>query len=59
MSPLLFGLFIERLEPWLFSRLRCEDRKLRGEIAQLGALCIAFLLFADDLVLLAHSAEAL
>ena len=52
LSPLLFGLFIDRLEKWLAARL--PDMGV-----QLGSELIRLLLYADDVTLLASSAEQL
>lgn len=52
LSPLLFGLFIDRLEQWLTTRLGDVGVDLGGELLRL-------LLYADDLTLLASSAADL
>jgi hypothetical protein len=52
LSPLLFGLFIDRLEQWMTERL--------GDVGvSLGGHLLRLLLYADDLTLLATSAEDL
>jgi hypothetical protein len=52
LSPLLFGLFIDRLEQWLSERV--------GDLGvQLGSDLLRLLLYADDLTLLASSAHDL
>lgn len=52
LSPLLFGIFIDRLEPFLAAR--CG-----GEGAQLAGALLRCLLYADDVALLATSAAGL
>lgn len=52
LSPLLFGLFIDRVEKWLAERLPQVG-------VQLGAHLVRLLLYADDLTLLASSAADL
>jgi hypothetical protein len=52
-------LFIEQLEGWLHTKLREAGWEVRRDIAALGAVKIAFLLFADDLVLVAHTKATL
>jgi len=52
LSPLLFGVFIDRVESWLESRVP-------GSGAQLGQQLVRLLLYADDLALLATSAAQL
>jgi hypothetical protein len=52
LSPLLFGLFIDRLEAWL-------DERLPELGVTLGAEKLRLLLYADDLTLLATSPEDL
>jgi hypothetical protein len=52
LSPLLFGLFIDRFERWLAERLPDTG-------VQLGAQLVRLLLYADDLTLLASSASEL
>jgi hypothetical protein len=52
LSPLLFGLFIDKLEQWMSDRLGDLGIELGGEKLRL-------LLYADDLTLLATSAEDL
>jgi hypothetical protein len=52
LSPLLFGLFIDRLEQWMSDRLGDVGVELGGEMLRL-------LLYADDLTLLATSAADL
>jgi hypothetical protein len=52
LSPLLFGLFIDRFEKWLAERLPDIG-------VELGAQLVRVLLYADDLTLLASSAEDL
>lgn len=52
LSPLLFGLFIDRVEEWLHERAsECG--------VQLGERLVRVLLYADDLVLLANSPRQL
>jgi hypothetical protein len=52
LSPLLFGLFIDRSERWMSERL--------GSLGvELGGSLLRVLLYADDLTLLAPSAEDL
>ena len=53
LSPLLFGLYIDRLEPFLTQRLGPNIG------AQLAGRVVRVLLYADDLVLLAHSPDQL
>eukprot|EP00798_Chlamydomonas_sp_ICE-L_P028679 gene28679-biopygen32588 len=48
LSPLLFGLFIDRIESFLQSKLPNVGAELRGKILQL-------LLYADDLAIMAES----
>jgi hypothetical protein len=57
MSPLLFGLFIDSLEGELDSQLP-EDGVPMGALPPAGRL-LRLLLYADDLVLLAETPEAL
>lgn len=52
LSPLLFGLFIDRLEGWVTERLGDKG-------VELGAEKLRMLLYADDLTLLATSAQEL
>jgi hypothetical protein len=52
LSPLLFGVFIDRVESWLESRVP-------GSGAQLGQQLVKLLLYADDLALLASTAAEL
>jgi hypothetical protein len=51
LSPTLFGLYIDKLEEWLNSQ--------EGDGALLGDFAIRFLLYADDLILIAESALGL
>jgi hypothetical protein len=52
LSPLLFGLFIDRVEAWLKDKAPECGVKLGGELLRV-------LLYADDLTLLAQTPEAL
>ena len=52
LSPLLFGLFFDRLEQWLADRVGTLGVSLGGDLLRL-------LLYADDLTLLAASAKDL
>jgi hypothetical protein len=47
LSPILFGLYIDKLEEWLNSH--------EGDGALLGDFVIRLLLYADDLILIAKS----
>jgi hypothetical protein len=52
LSPLLYGLFIDRLEKWLAERLpQCG--------VQLGEQLVRLLLYADDLMLFATTPQQL
>lgn len=53
LSPLLFGLFIDRFEKFL------ADRCPHAGVGKLGEAMLQCLLYADDLVLLAESASQL
>ena len=51
LSPTLFGLYIDKLEEWLNLQ--------GGDGVQLGEFVINLLLYVDDLVLIAKSAQGL
>ena len=52
LSPLLFGLFIDRIEKWLAEKVPATG-------VPVGGILCRVLLYADDLALLANTAEAL
>lgn len=52
LSPLLFGLFIDRFEQFL-------DRRCPGEGVELGGRLLRMLLYADDMVLLSPNLHGL
>lgn len=59
LSPTLFRLFIDRLEPYLLQALSTAPPSSRSGILHLGSYTIALLLFADDLVLAATTPASL
>ena len=59
LSPLLFSLFLDRLEAILDMHITHLTSSNRKHIIHIGALPICLLLFADDLVLLATSLDML
>ena len=59
LSPTLFRLFIDRLEPFFLNAIPNAPAHIRSSIMQFGTITIALLLFADDLVFASTSPEGL
>ncbi len=51
-SPLIFGLFVDRLERWLARACPTQGARMAGQL-------LRALFYADDVVLLAESPDAL